>query len=136
MIKSRRLRWAEHVATIEESRNSFKKLTGKLTRKRSLLKPTPGWEDNIRRCQCEEIMKVSSHHIPSLFPFFSLPDMLCDSTDIILTKGTPFEPMTGYRDPSSDDLPAEVFRGFPQLQGKCQEICAQPPGSFQYHSYH
>ena len=31
-------------------------------------------------------------------------------------------------------LLAEVFKGFPQLYGKCQEICAQPPGSFHYYT--
>ena len=30
VIKSRRLRWAEHVARMEESRSAFKILTGKL----------------------------------------------------------------------------------------------------------
>ena len=34
--------------------------------------------------------------------------------------------MTGCIAPSSDGLQAEVFWGFPQLYGKCQEICAQP----------
>ena len=29
VIKSRRLRWAEHVTRMEESRNAFKILTGK-----------------------------------------------------------------------------------------------------------
>ena len=39
MIKSRRLRWAEHVASVEEGRNSFKILTGKPTGKRPLGRP-------------------------------------------------------------------------------------------------
>ena len=37
MIKSRRLRWAGHVARMEESRIAFKMLTGKPTRKISIL---------------------------------------------------------------------------------------------------
>ena len=37
---------------------------------------------------------------------------------------------------SSDVLLAEVFWGFPQPEGKCQKICAQPRGSFHYHPYH
>ena len=49
---------------------------------------------------------------------------------------TPFEAMTGRTAPSSDGLLVEVFWGFPQLYGKCQEFCAQPPGSFRYHPYH
>jgi hypothetical protein len=44
--------------------------------------------------------------------------------------------MIGHTAPSSDSLLAEVFWGFLQLLGKCQEICAQPPGSFHYHPYH
>jgi hypothetical protein len=48
MIKSRRLRWAGHVARMEESRSAFKILTGKPTGKRPLGKPRRSWEDNIR----------------------------------------------------------------------------------------
>ena len=48
VIKSRRLRWAGHVARMEESRSAFKILTGKLTGKRPLGRPRRRWEDNIR----------------------------------------------------------------------------------------
>ena len=34
---------------------------------------------------------------PSSRPSISLPDMLCDTTDLIWRKGTPFEAMTGHR---------------------------------------
>ena len=34
VIKSRRLRWARHVARMEEGRNAFKILTGKLAERR------------------------------------------------------------------------------------------------------
>ena len=47
VIKSRRLRWAGHVARIEEGRSAFKILTGKQTGKRALGRRR--WEDNIRR---------------------------------------------------------------------------------------
>ena len=47
-IKSRRLRWAGHVALMEEGRSAFKILTGKLTGKRPLGRPRRRWEDNIR----------------------------------------------------------------------------------------
>ena len=47
-IKSRRLRWAGHVARIEEVRSSFKMLTGKPTGKRHLGRSRRRWEDNIR----------------------------------------------------------------------------------------
>ena len=45
VIKSRRLRWAGHVATIEEGRSAFKILTGKLTGKRPVGRPSRRWED-------------------------------------------------------------------------------------------
>ena len=48
MIKSRRLRKADHVARLEEGRSAFKILTGKPTGKRSLGRPRRRWEGNIR----------------------------------------------------------------------------------------
>ena len=48
LIKSRRLRWAGHVARMEESRSALKILTGKPTGKRPLGRPRCRWEDNIR----------------------------------------------------------------------------------------
>ena len=47
-IKSRRLRWAGHVARMEEGRSAFIILTGKPTGKRPLGRPRRRWEDNIR----------------------------------------------------------------------------------------
>ena len=48
VIKSRRLRWAGHVARMEEGRSAFKILTSKPTGKRPLGMPRLRWEDNIR----------------------------------------------------------------------------------------
>ena len=48
MIKSRRLRWAGHVARMEKGRSAFTILTGKPTGKRPLGRPRRRWEDNIR----------------------------------------------------------------------------------------
>ena len=48
VIKSRRLRWAGHVARMEEGRSVFKMLTGKPTGKRPLGRPRRRWEGNIR----------------------------------------------------------------------------------------
>ena len=48
VIKSRRLRWAGHVARMEEDRSAFKILTNKPTEKRPLRRPRRRWEDNIR----------------------------------------------------------------------------------------
>ena len=46
VIISRRLRWAEHVARMEEGRSAFKILTGKPTGKRPLGRPGRRWEDH------------------------------------------------------------------------------------------
>ena len=48
MIKPRSLRWAGHVARMEEGRSAFKILTGKPTGKRPLGRLRRRWEDNIR----------------------------------------------------------------------------------------
>ena len=47
MIKSRILRWARHVARMDEGRSAFKILTGKPTGNRPLSRPRRRW-DNIR----------------------------------------------------------------------------------------
>ena len=48
VIKSRRLRWAGHVARLDEGRSVLKILTGKPIRKRPLGSPRYRWKDNIR----------------------------------------------------------------------------------------
>ena len=45
--KSRILRWAGHIARMEEGRSAFNILTGKPTGKRPLGRPRRRWEDNI-----------------------------------------------------------------------------------------
>ena len=47
-LKSRRLRWAGHVARMEQSRNAYRVLVGKPEGKRHLGRPRRRWEDNIR----------------------------------------------------------------------------------------
>ena len=42
------MRWAGHVARMEDSRNAFKIVTGKSTGKRPLGKPSRRWGDYIR----------------------------------------------------------------------------------------
>ena len=49
VIKSRRLRWAVHIARTEEGRTDFKILTRKLAGKRLLRKKRHRWEDNNLR---------------------------------------------------------------------------------------
>ena len=48
VIKSRRLRWARHIARMEEGRSAFKILTDRPAGKRPLGRPRRRWEDNIR----------------------------------------------------------------------------------------
>jgi hypothetical protein len=48
IIKSRRMRWAEHVARMGEKRSVYRLLVGKTKGKRSLGRPRRRWVDNIR----------------------------------------------------------------------------------------
>ena len=47
VIKYRRLRWASHVARMEDGRSPFRILTGEPTGKSPLGRPMRRWEDNI-----------------------------------------------------------------------------------------
>ena len=47
-IKSRRMRWAGHVACMEEGRGVHKVLVGKPKGTRTLGRPRRRWEDNIK----------------------------------------------------------------------------------------
>ena len=48
MIKSRRMRWAGHVARMEEGRGVHKVLVGKPEGKRSFGRPRCRWKDKIK----------------------------------------------------------------------------------------
>jgi hypothetical protein len=48
MIKSRRMRWAGHVARIGEKRNAYRLLVGMPEGKRPLGRPRRRWVDNIK----------------------------------------------------------------------------------------
>jgi hypothetical protein len=48
VIKSRRLRWAEHVACMGERRGAYRALVGKPEGRRPLEKPRHGREENIK----------------------------------------------------------------------------------------
>jgi hypothetical protein len=47
MIKSRKMRWAGHVARMRKTRNAYRILVGKPERKRPLGRPKRRWVDNI-----------------------------------------------------------------------------------------
>jgi hypothetical protein len=47
IIKSRRMRWADHVARMREKRNAYRLLVRKPKRKRPLGRPRRRWVDNI-----------------------------------------------------------------------------------------
>jgi hypothetical protein len=49
IIKLRKMRWAGHVARIEEKRNAYRLLVGKPEGKRPLGRPRCRWVDNIRK---------------------------------------------------------------------------------------
>jgi hypothetical protein len=48
VIKSRRLRWAGHVARMGERRGAYGALAGKPEERRPLGRPRRRWEDNIK----------------------------------------------------------------------------------------
>jgi hypothetical protein len=48
IIKSRRMRWAGHVARMGEKRNVYRLLVGKPEGKRQLGRPRRKWIDNIK----------------------------------------------------------------------------------------
>jgi len=48
VIKSRRMRWAGHVACMEEGRGVYRVLVGRTKGKRPLGRPKHRWEDNIK----------------------------------------------------------------------------------------
>jgi len=48
VVKSRRLRWAGHVARMGEGRGGHRVLVGKPERKRPLRRPRRRWENNIK----------------------------------------------------------------------------------------
>jgi hypothetical protein len=48
MIKSRRMKWAEHVARMGEKRNAYMLLSGKPEGKKPLRKPRRRWVDSIQ----------------------------------------------------------------------------------------
>jgi hypothetical protein len=48
VIKSRRMRWAGHLACMGEGRGAYRVLVGKPESKRPLGRPRRRWEDNIK----------------------------------------------------------------------------------------
>jgi len=48
VIKSRRMRWAGHVARMGEERGEYRVLVGKTEGRRPLWRPRRRWVDNIR----------------------------------------------------------------------------------------
>jgi hypothetical protein len=48
VIKSKRLRWARHVACMGERRGAYRALVGKPEGRRQLERPRRRWEDNIK----------------------------------------------------------------------------------------
>ena len=59
VIKSRRMRWAGHVAYMGEERGAYRVLVGKPEGKRPLGRPRRRWVDNIRM----DLQEVSCGHV-------------------------------------------------------------------------
>ena len=55
MIKTRRLRWAGHVARMKEDRRAFKNLKGTPIGKSPLGRHRHRWEGYLNKYQCEEL---------------------------------------------------------------------------------
>ena len=49
------MRWARHVASMEQSRNAYRVLVRKPEGKRTLGRPRRSWEDNIKMDLREEV---------------------------------------------------------------------------------
>jgi hypothetical protein len=48
VIKSRRMKWAEHEARMEEKKDAYRILVGRPEGRRPLRRPTRRWENNIK----------------------------------------------------------------------------------------
>ena len=48
VIKSKRLRWPEHVVRMRHRKDAYRVLVGKPEGKRPLVRPRGRWEDNIK----------------------------------------------------------------------------------------
>ena len=59
VIKSRRMRWAGHVARMSEERGAYRVLVGKPEGKRPLGRPRRRWVDNIRM----DLQEVGCGHV-------------------------------------------------------------------------
>ena len=59
VIKSRRMRWAGHVACMGEEKGSYRVLVGKPEGKRQLGRPRRRWVDNIRM----DLQEVGCEHV-------------------------------------------------------------------------
>jgi len=55
MVKSRRMRWAGHVARVGEGRGVHRVLVGKPEGRRPLGRPRRRWEDNINKTDLQEV---------------------------------------------------------------------------------
>ena len=64
VIKSRRFRWAGHLARMDEGSSAFNILTGKPSGKRPLGRPRRRWEGNIRM-DIKEIVITAGNWVDS-----------------------------------------------------------------------
>jgi len=67
VIKSRRMRWAGHVARMGDGRGVYRVLVGKPEGKRPLGRPRRRWEDNISFTLSPSMFAMNGHHFVDVF---------------------------------------------------------------------
>jgi hypothetical protein len=72
-VKSRRMRWAGHVARMGEERKVYKVLVGKPQEKRPLGRPRRRWEDGIRMDFKKVRLQVFTAERTEVSAFWDIP---------------------------------------------------------------
>ena len=70
VVKSRRMRWAGHVARIGEGREVHRVLVGRPEGKRPLGRLRRRWEDNIKMDHQEVILRTKLYNLTIIFEIF------------------------------------------------------------------
>jgi hypothetical protein len=64
IIKSRRLRWAGHMARVGEKRNAYRILVGKPEGNKSQGRHTHSWEDNSKMGSTQLLTEMNTRNLP------------------------------------------------------------------------
>ncbi|KAJ4440168.1 hypothetical protein ANN_08306 [Periplaneta americana] len=117
-IKSRRLRWAGHVARMGESRNAYSVLVGRPEEKRPLGRPRRRWENNIKM----DLREVGYDdrdwiNLVQAIPFYVFP------------KGSDYHnfKLTQQNEPQHRSGPGgDMWRDYTRQDGPMQSRCGTP----------